>query len=158
MEWSGSDTWYQRVLALYAVLTGVIPKGLILWTFCRKFFNIFGEEMGFLLWLLFGSWESLVGRWCVRCAAIWHWCLLLCIYIVFFFLNVAFVHSFFILFKNLVLMGRWGGPWCWRVLAFCAFLAGAVLRGLVLWGFCVWCSCIFCFMWVCVRTDFVVFG
>ena len=51
-------------------------------------------------------------------AAIWHWYLLFCIYIYIFCYSV---HSFFVLFKNLVSLNRWSGPLYQRVLALCAF-------------------------------------
>ena len=67
---------------------------------------------------------------------------------------------FYILFTNLVLINRRNRPRYQRVLALCTFffLTGAIPKGLILWKFCVSCFCIFCFIWVCVRTDFVVFG
>ena len=52
--------------------------------FSRKFSNIFREELVFFVWLLL--------------AAIWHWYLPLCIYVIF----IVSVHSFF--FFNLVLI------------------------------------------------------
>ena len=42
------------------------------------------------------------------------------LYSIFFFF-IASVHSFFILFKNLVLINQWNGPRYQRVLALCAF-------------------------------------
>ena len=91
--------------------------------------------------------------------AIWHWYLLLCIYIyiyvVFF---IASVHSFFILFKNLVLINRWNGPRYQRVLALCAFFffnRGNTEETNSLKILCLM-FVFFCFMWGRVRTDFVV--
>ena len=55
--------------------------------FSRKFSNIFREELAFFVWLLL--------------AAIWHWYLPLCIYVIFIIFIVS-VHSFF--FFNLVLI------------------------------------------------------
>ena len=43
---------------------------------------------------------------------------------------IASVHSFFILFKNLVLINRRNGPRYQRVLAMCAFLTGVIPKGL----------------------------
>ena len=44
----------------------------------------------------------IVGRWYVQLAAIWHWYLPLCIYIIFFKFYIVSVLSFFIFFFNLV--------------------------------------------------------
>ena len=70
---------------------------------------------------------------------------------------IASVHSFFILFSNLVSINRRNGPRYQRVLALCAFSTGVILKGLILRKFCVRCLCMFCFMKICVRTDFVVY-
>ena len=51
----------------------------------------------------------------------------------------VFVHSSFVLFKNLVLINRWNGPRYQRVLALCAFLTGVIPKGLILRKFCVRC-------------------
>ena len=56
------------------------------------------------------------------------------------------VHSFFILFKNVVLINRQNSPRYQRVLALCAFSTGVILKGLILRKFCVKCMCMFCFM------------
>ena len=62
-------------------------------------------------------------------------------------------------FKNLVLINRRNGSQYQHVLALCAFFSRGKTEGTNSSEiFCVWCLCIFCFMWVCVRTDFVVFG
>ena len=58
----------------------------------------------------------------------------------------AFVHSFFILFKNLVLLDHRGGPRYQHVLALCAFLTGAMLKGLILGGFVFDVLCMFCYV------------
>ena len=71
---------------------------------------------------------------------------------------IASVHSFFILFLNLVLINRRNCPRYQRVLALCAFSTGVIPKGLILRKFCVCCLCMFCFMWICVMTDFVVCG
>ena len=42
------------------------------------------------------------GKRYVQLAAIWHWCLQLCIYVTFFKFYIASAHSFFIFFFNLV--------------------------------------------------------
>ena len=68
---------------------------------------------------------------------------------------IASVHSFFILFENLVLINRRNGPRYQRVLALCAFSTGVIPKGLIHGKFCVVC---FCFMYICVSTDFVVLG
>ena len=47
------------------------------------------------------------GRWCVQLAAIWHWCLPLCIYITFFYLYCVCPFLFKIFFFNLVLKLDW---------------------------------------------------
>ena len=101
-----------------------------------------------------------VGWWYVQHAYIWHWYLLLCIFILF----IAFVHSFshLIIFFYLVSKNRRNGPRYQRVLALCAFLTGVVPKGLILRKMFVRCLCIFCIFFfflskfVC-RTDFVVF-
>ena len=44
---------YQRVLALFAILKGVIPKGLILQKFCVQYmcmFGLFKFVLGLILW------------------------------------------------------------------------------------------------------------
>ena len=38
------------------------------------------------------------------------------------------------------------------------FLTGAIPKGLTLRKFSVRCLCLFCFMFICRKTDFVVFG
>ena len=50
---------------------------------------------------------------------------------------IASVHSFFILFLNLVLINRRNGPRYQRVLALCAFSTGVIPKGLILRKFCV---------------------
>ena len=59
---------------------------------------------------------------------------------------IASVHSFFILFKNLLLLNQRNGPRCQRVLALCAFSTRVIPKGLILRKFCVRCLCMFCFM------------
>ena len=49
---------------------------------------------------------------------------------------IASVHSFFILFKNLVSINRRNGPRYQRVLALCAFSTGVIPKGLILQKFC----------------------
>ena len=66
--------------------------------------------------------------------AIWHWYLLLCIYIIFnnnknvLLLSIPF--SYFK--KNLVLINQRNGPRYQHVLALCAFLTGVIPKGLIL--------------------------
>ena len=48
----------------------------------------------------------IVGRWYVRSAAIWHWCLALCFYLVCFLIFILSTHSLFIFFFDLVLIDR----------------------------------------------------
>ena len=59
-------------------------------------------------------------------------------------LTIASVHSFFILFKNLVLINQRIGPRYQRVLALCALSAGVILKGLILRKFRVRCLCVLC--------------
>ena len=73
---------------------------------------------------------------------------------------IASVHSFFVLFfffkSGIDESTEWSTiPACPSLVC---FLTGVVLKGLILRKFCVRCLCVFCFMWVCVRTDFVVCG
>ena len=62
--------------------------------------------------------------WSVVSAACCHMALVFAVMhfynIIFFF--IASVHSFFVLFKNLILFNQWNGPWYQHVLALCAFL------------------------------------
>ena len=78
--------------------------------------------------LLFSSEEKLVGRWYVQHAAMWHWYLLLCIYMIFF---IASVDSFsmYTFFLNLVLINRRNGPRYQCVLALCAFFNRGNAKG-----------------------------
>ena len=48
---------------------------------------------------------------------------------------IASVHSFFILFLNLVLINQRNGPRYQCVLAFCAFSTGVIPKGLILLKF-----------------------
>ena len=67
---------------------------------------------------------------------------------------IASVHSFFFkiyFLKNLVLINRRNGPRYQRVLAFCAFLTGAIPKGLILRIF-LFDVCV-CFLCICVGTD-----
>ena len=41
------------------------------WPIARKVLNIFREEIGFLVWLLFSSEEIVVGRWYVQGFLVW---------------------------------------------------------------------------------------
>ena len=96
-------------------------------------------------------------RWYVQHAAIWHWYLLLrnYIFLLLLFLSISF-YTFF--FKFCIDKStEWSTiPACPSLM--CFFLTGAIPKGLILQKICVWYFCIFCFMWVCVRTDFVVYG
>ena len=69
---------------------------------------------------------------------------------------IASVHFFLYFYFNLVFINRRNGPRYQRYLALCAFLAGEIPEGLILskevFGVCV------CFLYICVRTDFAVFG
>ena len=62
----------------------------------RQYF--FRKEVGFLIWLLFSSREITVGRWYVQYAAIWHCCLPLGVYGIFWIFVTVFVCFFFIKF------------------------------------------------------------
>ena len=77
--------------------------------FFRKFFQYFSSRkwvffLFFFVRLLFSSWEKLIGWWCVKHAAIRHWYSLLCIYTYITLKKRVFVHSFFTLLKNLILI------------------------------------------------------
>ena len=48
-------------------------NGPFAWLFSRKLSNSFRQGLGFFVWLLWSSWEMIVGRWYVQLAAIWHW-------------------------------------------------------------------------------------
>ena len=51
--------------------------------FFQKLLQYFSLRDRLFVWLMFSGWEKTVGRWYVQHAAIWHWYLLLCIYIIF---------------------------------------------------------------------------
>ncbi len=97
--------------------------------------------------------------WSVACAAFCHMALVFAVMHLYNILEffIASVHSFFILFKNLVLINQRNGPRYQHVLVLCAFLTGVIPKGLILRKFCVRCLCMFCFMSICVMTDFVVY-
>ena len=91
-----------------------LPTGPCCRTFLRKFFNIFHYDIGLAARrskLVSGMWH----------AAIWHWYLLLCIYIIFPNFLLLLSIPFLSFFKNLVLINRRNGPWYQRVLTLCAF-------------------------------------
>ena len=72
--------------------------------------------------------------WSVVCAACCHMTLVFAVmhlYNILDFFFIASVHSFFILFKNLVSINRRNGPRYQRVLALCAFLTGGIPKGLI---------------------------
>ena len=60
---------------------------------------------------------------------------------------IASVHSFFILFLNLVAINRRNGPRYQRVLALCVFSTGVIPKGLILRNVCV------CFVYVDLCRD-----
>ena len=62
---------------------------------------------------------------------------------------IASVDSFFILFKNLVLINRRNGPRYQRVLALCAFSTGVIPKGLILRKFCVQCLYVLFYVNLC---------
>ena len=75
-----------------------------------------------------------------------------------FYFFIASVHSFFYTFlkSGIDKSAEWSTiP---VVLALCALLTGMIPKGLILQNFCVQLLCMFCFMYICVRTDFVVYG
>ena len=91
----------------------------------------------------------------MRHAAIWHWYLLLCIYIIFFIAsvysfknNVFFVSVFFSLQKNLVLINRRKDPryQCPNLMCFFFFFffgTPTMPNGLILRKLCVKCLCMY---------------
>ena len=71
-------------------------------------------------------------------AAVWHWYLLLCMYvkkiIVLLLLSIPLFYTFFF---NLALINRRNGPRYQRVLVLSAFLTREIPKGLILRKFCV---------------------
>ena len=86
--------------------------------------------------------------WSVVCAACCHMTLVFAVMHLYNILEffIASVHSFFILFLNLVSINQRNGPRYQRVLALRAFSTGVIPKGLILRKFCVRCLCMFCFM------------
>ena len=86
-------------------------------------------------------WQLGEVSWLVVCAACCHMALVCAVMHLYNILLKKFLLllsiRFFILFKNLVLINGWSGPRYQRVLALCAFLAGAMTKGLILRKFCV---------------------
>ena len=82
--------------------------------------------------------------WSVVCAACCHMTLVFPIMHLYKKKIIASVHSFFILFKILVLINRRNGPRYQRVLPLCAFLTGVIPKGLILQKICV--RCFVCFV------------
>ena len=140
------SVWYFS--ACWPSLLTVFQKILRLFSLRDRLFVFFG---------IVPLWQpGEVSWWWVQHAATWHWYLLLNIYIIF--LILYSVHSYFILFKNLVSISQWDGPWCQHVLALCVFFfffTGEILKEKNSWrkkkfGVCV---CMFyvnlCLDWFC---------
>ena len=82
--------------------------------------------------------------WSVVCAACYHMTRVFAVMHLYNILEflIASVHSFFILFLNLVSINRRNGPRYQRALR--AFSTGMIPKGLILGKFCVRCLCVFC--------------
>ena len=93
-------------------------------------------------------WQLGEVSWLVVCAACCHMALVFAVLQLYNILNFLLLLSisFFILFKNLVLINRLNGSRYQRVLALCAFLTGVIPKGLILRKKFVCCMCMLCFM------------